>query len=344
MRIWNRALAASLLSLIACGSDGDHFSLNATRDVDERSSSSADAVPAHASADATAQVKVCGGGASSDASSALGFQLAGETYATHIAPIVTAKCARCHAGDPAMQNSTTCAYLEKNIDNVIQRLQNGVAAEATRVVEAAKDPAGTPAPLSNNQIRDQYARSVWPMQPVGSTNTASQKVTQADVDVFLAWKDVANKCAAGSTPDDALPTPSVYTDDDEQAERLLKIFQSEDCRDGPSVTDARAHVESLLTLPADSASAFYDYEKREFVPGATKMTENCTIDYFIKALAPIPEASEVLKSYKEYGWWTVQCAIVDGRPQAYLAHAAEVATSLGDKTYGLFLKQLKIVD
>lgn len=331
----SRVITAVLFGLISsCGAESD---------ADRRSDSSNATLLQ--SQETTSQVRACG--VATPTAASLGFNLlAGETYAKDIAPIVMAKCARCHAGDAAMQNSTTCGFLEKNIDAVIVRLQNSLAAEAIRVVEAAKPDTDT-TKLNNDQIRNQVSgndRNKWPMPPVGQQGNNQQRLVQADIDVFTAWKDVPNKCVDTGAVDDPLPMPSHFTDDDEERARLSKIFEGDSCKDGPDSAGDRAVVESMLALPADSTSAFYDYEKKEFVAGAVKMEGNCSIDYFIGALAVVPGAADALKSYQDYGWWATQCAIVDGRPQAYLAHVASVTTSLGDKTYGVFLKLLRVTD
>ena len=289
--------------------------------------------------DAAATVRVCG----AVPAAALGFSLvAGETYQGNIVKIVTEKCAACHAGDQDRQNSTTCGFLEKNLDSVITRMENSLAAQS---LKAASDALanGDPGKRNNDQIRDQISandRTKWPMPPVGR----NPGISQSEIDTLKAWKSVPNKCIDASTPDEPLAIPSVHTDDDEQRGKLAKMFETDACEDGPSVARDKPVIESILTLPSDSLSGFYDYEAMTYVDGARKMEENCSIDYFIAAVAMIPGAQEALKAYKDYGWWVTQCAIVDGRPQAYLSHIARVKTALGDTNYGVFLKLLKITD
>lgn len=325
-------IALGLLSFLwSCGSESD-------KDVTPAAETTSLNVQ-----EASTQVRACGSGVPATAA-ALGFNLVGETYAKDIVPIVTDKCVRCHGGDANMQNSTTCGFLEKNIDAVIVRLQNALAGEAQKIIEDAKDPTDL-TKLDNNGIRDAVSggdRTKWPMPPIGQN--AQRQITQGQIDIFQAWKSVPDKCVDVSTPDEPLPDVTDYTDADEETARVAKIFEGETCKDGPSEIGGRAVIEPLLALPADSTSAFYDYDKKEFVAGAVKMEGNCTIDYFIEAVGVIPGAADALKEYKDYGWFVTQCAIVDGRPQAYLAHVASVTTALGDRTYGAFLKLLRIKD
>lgn len=289
------------------------------------------------------RVQVCG----IAAPATLGFDLlAGETYAGNILPVVNAKCVRCHAGNGnnGQQNSTTCGFLESNIDAVIVRMQNSLDGEERKIIEDAKAD-GDPTKLNNDGIRDLVSGSdfkKYPMPPIGQNN--ERRLIQDDLNIFKAWKKVPGKCVDVSEPDDPLDSPTAYTDDEEQLLKKGKLFEAAGCQDGPAVAGDRAQVTALLTLPADSPSPFYDYEARAFVDGARKFSGNCTIDYFIEALAVVPGAVEALQAYKDYGWWATQCAIVDGRPQAYLAHVAKVTTALGDTTYGVFLKLLKVTD
>lgn len=320
-------LVATLTVIASCGDD--------KHDQDKGSNAAdAEGAPAAQTAD---RVKACG----VNDGAALGFNLAGETYASSIVPITVGKCVRCHAGDPQMQNSTTCGYLEKNIDAVLVRVNNSILAEAQLVIENAKVDGDT-TKLSANQIQNSYPAGQRPMPPTGQQ--ANRRITTPEIDIFTSWRDVPNKCQDLSTADGALGEVLNYTDADEELARKAKIFQAEGCEDGPAVASDRAYVENILALPADSPSAYYDYAAKAFVAGARKMDGNCTIDYFITALGVVPGASDVLKEYKAYGWWTTQCAVIDGRPQAYLAHVARVTTALGDRTYGVFLKPLKITD
>ena len=342
------AAVLMLALLLSCGSDQDVWSGLGARD---KSTDDADEPLADVSlADATAQVRACGTGEAPAA--ALGFNLlAGETYAGNIVPIVTSanRCARCHAGvsNAGQPNSTTCGYLESNIDNVIIRMQNSIEAQSIKDADviANPDPLNQ---LSPQQIRNRSSSgdanidkvAERPMPPF--PENANSRVTQAEIDIFVAWKDVPNKCVDSSTADPALPAVTHYSNEDEETARIAKLFEGNTCEDGPTITADRALVEPIMTLPADAASAYYDYEAKDFIAGAQKAVGNCSIDYFIAAVAAIPGAQDVLKEYKAYGWWVTQCAVVNGRPQAYLAHVARVTSVLGDRTYGVFLKPLRI--
>ena len=292
-----------------------------------------------------AQVRVC-----DSAPASLGFNLADLTYATNIYPIVSSKCLRCHAGDQAQQNSTTCGFLEKNIDNVIKRLENSILGDAQKDIESAKPDTDT-TKLDDNEVRNLIANgnagtdnphTFYPMPPVNRNRGQNPAINQSDIDVLTAWKAVSNKCVGEVSPDGALPTVMTHTNDEESKEAMLKKFQTAACEDGPPVASDWAKVQTLVALPEGSESAFYDFEKKEFVAGATPMTGDCTIDALAAALATLPGASSALLEYKNYGWHAVHCAIVDGKPRAYLAHVARVRNSLDDLVYGVFLKDIQI--
>ena len=76
--------------------------------------------------------------------------------------------------------------------------------------------------------------------------------------------------------------------------------------------------------------------------GATTFDGDCTIDTLISIFKGLPDAEKVLGEYRDYGWRAVQCAMVDGRPRAYLAHVARVPNTLGDFVYGVFLKEIRV--
>jgi hypothetical protein len=277
---------------------------------------------------------------------ALGFNLADTSYSNDIFPIVQAKCVRCHGGDQTdKQNSTTCGYMEKNIDNIIARLNNMAPADALKDQEAAK-ATDDPTKLTDDQIRNQIAgndRSLWPMPPVNRNRQQNPGITPDEIAVFVAWKDVGNKCVgADLPPDDALPVITAHTDDEEQRTELQKSFATAACEDGPAVAPDWSVVQSLVALPDGASSSFYDYQKQQFVAGATAMPGDCTIDVLMQLVKSIAGAEQVLTEYKNYGWRAIQCSIVDGRPRAYLAHVARVPNALGDKVYGVYLKDFHI--
>lgn len=291
--------------------------------------------------DAPAYVRAC-----EMTPAALGFNLADETYSANVFPLVQKKCARCHAGDQNdKQNSTTCGFLEKNIDNVIKRLQNGMAADALKDTESAK-PDGGATKLTDDQIRNQVSggiRAEWPMPPVNRNRNQNPSVTNDDIALLTSWKDAPNKCLdPGATPEPALPTPTAHSSDDEERAQLAKAFGSAVCEDGPAIADQWGKVAALVAVPEGSPSSFYDYAKEEFVAGATTMPGDCTIDTLIAMLKPIAGAETALNEYKSYGWRAVQCAMVGGRPRAYLAQVARVPNALGDMMYGVYLKDLHV--
>lgn len=333
------AAVALINSLTGCGSDqfnssnAEHFSAV----VNSFTPNSAAAM-----ANESSKVRAC-----ELASANLGFKLlAGETYSANIYPIVQKKCVRCHGGDQTdKQNSTTCGYLEKNIDNVILRLKNMAPADAIKDSEALK-AATDPTKLTDDAIRDQISggmRSAWPMPPVNRNRGQNPAITAEDIATFTAWKDVPNKCIDSDAAADAsLPDINAHTDDDSARATATKDFAGLACEDGPSVAPDWPLVDSLVAIPDDSSSAFYDYSTHAFVDGATKMPGDCTIDALIGLLRAIPSAEQALLEYKAYGWRAVQCSLVDGRPRAYLAQLARVPNTLGDNVYGIFLKDIHI--
>ena len=181
------------------------------------------------------------------------------------------------------------------------------------------------------------------MPPVNRNRNQNPAVTADDIAVFQAWKDAPNKCTGANTPpDDALAPAPAHTDDADLQASQSKVFETSACEDGPTVAPDWTFAAALVAIPDGSASTFYDYEKHSFVAGATAMPGECSIDALIGLLRGVAGAEKALQEYRDYGWRAIQCSMVDGRPRAYLAHLARVPNTLGDKVYGVYVKDIHI--
>ncbi len=329
-------LALALLGCVlsACGKDDDgdyqdHRTPVAAQVITEGAAAAGPGLSSDATA--AANTRSCSVGSGGQPLSLQG----GVSYAATLYPIMQENCADCHRGDiENRQNSTNCFYLKDHVDNVVKRLENGVAAAAYK----AANPAAT-----DNEVRALYPENERPMPQFPRPPLA-----QTQIDLFRAWGTQVDQCTeASDVPETTELTPPVaYSSDEEEtsSQSLEKIFANAACEDGPPVNSAAnwAAAMPLLALEANPASAFYDYSTKKYVPGATLAPYPCTFDGFIGSLKGLVGFEDTLRQYEKYGWRLHQCAIVAGLPLASMVSLSKVSNTLGDTILGINYKTITV--
>lgn len=257
------------------------------------------------------------------------------SYAATLYPIMQENCANCHRGDiENRQNSTNCFYLKDHVDNVVKRLENGIAAAAYK----AANPTA-----SDNDVRGLYPEDERPMPQF-----PRPPLTQAQIDLFKAWGTQVDQCTEPSDapePSELLP-PAAYSSDEEEtsSQNLEKIFANAACEDGPPVNSEAnwAAAMPLLAQEPNPTSAFYDFATKKYVAGATAAPYPCTFDGFIGSLKGLVGFEETLRQYEKYGWRLHQCAIVAGVPLASMISLSKVSNTLGDTILGINYKTITV--
>lgn len=256
-------------------------------------------------------------------------------YTRDLFPIMQRACSRCHAGSiEDRQNSTNCYYLKDNIDNVLARLDNAIAAEALR----QSDPT-----LTAEQIASTYPTDAQPMPPSGNDR---MPLSASEIALFRSFATSASQCQdTGAGPILAdIPLPNHYTSDNANAvsENIEALFNSAACREDASVSsDERWElVADLLQEPHERTSAFYNFASKKYVEHAEAYTSSCDYASMRQVFAGVSAAYSLLRDYENDGWRLLQCASVKSLPMLGLVKLSQTVNSLGDVMVGVNYKTI----
>lgn len=270
------------------------------------------------------------------------FKLAGVKFSVDVYPLFRDRCARCHNNDGnnnAPKAAGSWGYWLTNADEIIRRVTIGRAVKDYKDTNSSDDNTARD---NTTDGQDQMPRD----DPDDALSTAQIALWQECADDLAACgaTDLSPEYYEGAVTD----ADQDYTSDEAEnsSQKLGTLFATAACEDGLEVNSDEnwEQIASLLAKPDGGASAFYDYNKKVFVEGATEAPYDCTFDAFIASLADagIEGVETQLRAYESYGWRMTQCAVSEGKPLASMVTISATANTLGDKILGANFKTIAL--